>query len=341
MPAFALATLLPLPLIALGASFGGVWVWLALGWLTVLTATLDILVRRSLPPGDAREFPLADGLSILLALGHLGLLALVVHALGADDLTSLEKAGVFAATGLCLGQIGNANAHELIHRTGRGLRGLGIAVYVALLYGHHASAHTLVHHVRVATRDDPATARLGESFYRYAWRAWRGSFREGWRAESARAARIARPILRHPYGLYLGGAALMLALAMALGGVKGMVLYLLLAGFAQAQLLMSDYVQHYGLIRRARPDGRPEPVGARHCWNAAHPASSAMMLNAPRHSDHHAHPARPYPALTLPKDAPTLPHSLPVMACIALWPRLWRQVMDGRATLWCARLTEG
>ena len=57
-----------------------------------------------------------------------------------------------------------------------------------------------------------------------------------------------------------------------------------------------------------------------------------MMLNAPRHADHHGHPARPYPALELSPggQAPILPWSLPVMATVALMPGLWRRIMDPR-----------
>jgi alkane 1-monooxygenase len=53
------------------------------------------------------------------------------------------------------------------------------------------------------------------------------------------------------------------------------------------------------------------------------------MLNAPRHSDHHAHPSRPYPALRLAETGaePMLPRSLPVMAAIAMVPPAWKQVM--------------
>lgn len=330
MPFFATATLAPLALIAAGALVGAPWVWLALGWMTALTATLDALVARSLPQGDEREFPAADGLSVALALGQLAVMALAVRALALPGLPLAEKCALFAATGLFCGQVGNSNAHELIHRQSRLLRGLGKAVYVAVLFGHHASAHVLVHHVRVATRADPSTARRGESLYRFIGRAWRGSFREGLRAESARLARVGRPGWRHPYVLYVGGAALVLALALALGGWRGLVWQVALAGFATVQLLMSDYVQHYGLLRANRADGKPEPVAAVHSWNAPHWASSALMLNAPRHSDHHAHPGRPYPALRLPGDAPLLPHALPVMAVIALLPPLWRRVMDRR-----------
>jgi alkane 1-monooxygenase len=327
---FALATLAPLAAILAGALAGGPWVWIALALMTVVTAGLDALVHRALPPGGAGEFPAADALNVALALGQFAILAAVARAFGRDDLTGVEKAGLFLAAALHVGQVGNANAHELIHRGARGLRRLGMWAYVSILFGHHTSAHVLVHHVRVATRADPSTARRGESLYRFFLRAWRGSFREGFRAESARLAQAGRGWWHHPYLAYVLGAGGVAALASALGGVGGLLAHLGLALMAQAQLLMSDYVQHYGLLRAERPDGRPEPVDIRHSWNSPHPASSALMLNAPRHSDHHAHPARRYPALALPDGAPLLPRSLPVMACLALAPRLWRRVMDPR-----------
>ncbi len=344
MAAFAVATLVPLGLLMAGAVQSGVWIWAGLVWMTVMTASLDLLVRRVLPAGGEEEFPAPDALSVVLALGQIALLGLTVAALGAPGggagseggggLSTAEKLGLFVAVGLTLGQVGNANAHELIHRPGRWRRGLGVLFYTSVLFGHHASAHPLVHHVRVATREDPATARLGESFHRYALRAWKGGFLEGLSAETARMVRARRRVWRHPYLLYVAGGAGFVLLAAVLGGWKGLILYLGLAGYVQVQLLLSDYVQHYGLVRRAGPDGRPEAVSSRHSWNSGHPMSSALMLNAPRHSDHHAHPSRPYPALGLPEAAPMLPRSLPVMACLALWPRQWRRVMDPRAEAW-------
>ena len=81
-------------------------------------------------------------------------------------------------------------------------------------------------------------------------------------------------------------------------------------------------------------DGKPEPVGPRHSWNSPHWFSSAVMLNAPRHSDHHAHPSRPYDTLIIPEGSPMLPRSLPMMATLALFPRRWRKVMDPLAAKW-------
>lgn len=333
MPLFALATLLPIPLIALGAVQGGVWVVLAVLYMTTLVYLLDQLVHHVTPARPGAEFPAATALSVALALLHFPLLAVVVAGLAGPELSLPAKLALFLAAGLYFGQVGNANAHELIHRSARGLRRLGMWVYVSLLFGHHTSAHPLVHHVHVATPRDPNTARLGESFYAYLPRAWIGSFHSGWTAETARLRRSNRPIWRHPYLLYLGGAALFIATAALWGGVSGVVAYIGLAVHAQIQLLLSDYVQHYGLTRQSAGQ-RLEPVSDRHSWNSPHWFSSALMLNAPRHSDHHARPARPYPALELHEGSPTLPRALPAMATLALVPRLWFRVMDRRAAKW-------
>ena len=326
---FSVASLTPAALIALATLSGGGWAFALLAYMAVFVPLLDLLFARVTPPAEAEEFPAANALSVALALAHFAGLALAVWALSGPMLTLAQKAALFAGAGLWFGQVSNSNAHELIHRGNRLLHRLGVAVYVSLLFGHHASAHVLVHHVRVATPEDPNSARLGEGFYRFALRAWMGSFREGLRAETARMVRAGRPLWRHPYGAYVGGAVVTFAAAFVLGGAGGILAMIGLAGYAQMQLLLSDYVQHYGLSRAMRPDGKPEPVADRHSWNSPHWYSSSMMLNAPRHSDHHARPLRPYPALRL-TDGPQLPRSLPVMATLALFPRRWRRVMDRR-----------
>ncbi len=328
---FAISTLTPALLIGVGAFAGGFWIGLAVIYLTAFISVLDRLITR-ISPHD--EFPSGTDLNLVLALAHLALMPIVVMALAGDTLGLPEKAGLFFATGLFMGQVSNANAHELIHQSTRGLHRLGMWVYISMLFGHHTSAHVLVHHTHVATKQDPNTSRRGESFYRYAPRAWWGSFMKGYRAEAARLAKIKRPSWRNPYVIYISGAALFIGIAAAIGGAKAALLYIALAGYAQTQLLMSDYVQHYGLTRMTNANGKPQPVGPEHSWNSPHWLSSALMLNATRHSDHHAHPTRAYPALTIPQDVPMLPKPLPLMASIALIPPLWRRMMDPLADRW-------
>lgn len=333
MRLFSVATLTPVVLLGLAAIYGGWWILAALLALSAFTAALDEMVHHITPPTPEAEFPAAARLSTLLGLLHFGVLGLVIHALANQPLGIAAQFGLFVAAGFFFGQISNSNAHELIHRGGRFMHRLGKWVYISMLNGHHTSAHVLIHHRLVATRDDPSTSRLGESYYRFVLRAWRGAFRQGLVAETERQKRINAPRYRHPYVSYLIGAIGFIFVAWLIGGLKGALIYIALSSFATSQLLLSDYIQHYGLMRKV-VDGKPVPVDAAHSWNSPHWFSSAAMLNAPRHSDHHAHPSRPYDKLTIPEGSPMLPRSLPMMATLALFPRRWRRVMDPLAAKW-------
>ncbi|KPQ08014.1 MAG: alkane 1-monooxygenase [Rhodobacteraceae bacterium HLUCCA12] len=328
---FALASLSPALFLMLGALFGGPWILLALIHVTLFAFFMDRLVAWVPPNGG--EFPAGDGLLVALGVSHLALLPLGVWSLS-TQLHGLDWLAGFAAFGLWLGQIGNSAAHELIHRRNRALYQLGRWMFVAILFGHHASSHRLVHHLHVASPADPNSPRRGQSYYGFLPRAWIGSFRAGLAAERALLARQARGRKRlNPYVVHIVGALAFLALALVTLGWTGLAVYLALSLHAQSQILMSDYVQHYGLRRRKLANGRLEPVGTAHSWNGGYWFSAAMMLNAPRHSDHHAHPARPYPQLRLPQGAPMLPAPLPAMAVVALVPPWWRRVMDPRVAM--------
>ena len=324
MRQFTIITLVPVALLGMAAVQGGLWVLAALIYLTGFARLVDNAVKTDRP---ASEFPAGTTLSVALALAHFVLLALTVFALAGNDHALMEKLGLFIAAGMFFGQVSNANAHELIHRGSRTLHRLGMWVYISLLFGHHTSAHVLVHHRYVATPSDPNTSRRGESFYRFALRAWIGSFRQGYAAEAARLVKVNRPNWRNLYVVYVAGAIGFMLLALMISP-KALIAYVLLAGHAQMQLLMSDYVQHYGLMRAMGENGKPTPIGPEHSWNSPHWFTSAMMLNATRHSDHHAHPSRHYPALTITDQAPMLPKPLPVMGAIALVPPVWRNIMD-------------
>ncbi len=322
---FALATLAPVTLMALG------WAGAALVWMILLGVVLDQvmpLVAADAP--DGAEFPGDDALLVTIGIAALGVLPAAVWALTLPGVI-WHKVALFLTAGFWLGQVAHPAAHELIHRADRRLFRLGVAVYCALLIGHHASSHRLVHHRHVATQDDPATAASGTGFYRFALRAGAAGFVQGFRAENA----LRRGRGLHPYAVYLAGAALALTLAAVIGGWFGVAVWAGLALHAQAQIHLSDYVQHYGLVRRVQ-NGRIDPVGPAHSWNATPWFSAALLLNAPRHSDHHAHPARPYPALRLPNpdQAPRLPWPLPVACLIALVPPLWRRLMWPHVARW-------
>ncbi|WP_181318308.1 alkane 1-monooxygenase [Pseudogemmobacter blasticus] len=338
--AFTLASVLPVAFLALGAAQGGFWLWFGFLYMAAFTVLLDQL----LPFGTADAPEGQDVLSSDNVLVGVGAAALVILPIAtwaiAGDSSSLslgERLLMFLGTGLWLGQVAHPAAHELIHRTNKPMFHLGQAVYSAMLIGHHASAHRLVHHRHVATDLDPNSAREGESFYAFVRRASVDSFKAGLKAENDLRARSSSGIRDlHPYVLYIGGALVALILALSIGGFTGLIVWLLLAAHAQVQVYLSDYVQHYGLRRVTREDGKAEPVALHHSWNTPHWLTSAMMLNAPRHSDHHANPSRPYPLLRLdtPEVTPQLPWPLPVACTMALFPKYWKRQMRPELERW-------
>jgi alkane 1-monooxygenase len=316
----------------LGATIRGEFAVAALLWLTLVAALLDPLLSPP-EPAEGPSSRWGERLSVLLGLAHLVLLPVVLIALAGPDLGLWHKVALFFATASFIGQVSHPNAHELIHRDRRALRWLGGSIYTSLGFGHHVSAHRLVHHRHVGTADDPNTPLPGESFWSYLPRAWAESFRAGLASEERRLERrgLGPRNLRNPYWALVGGEAVVLVLSAVLAGPVGVLAYLGLVLLAGSQILLSDYVQHYGLQRLELPSGRLEPVGPHHSWNAPRGFSSYLMMNAPSHSEHHLHPDRSYDRLGPAAEAPTLPASLPVMAMLATIPPVWHRIMDHRA----------
>lgn len=321
----------PVALLILGATQGGIYAIAALLYLTLINQSADAVVGK-ITSGDAVRFA-RDGIPVIFGALHFVVLGFAVWALAVSSHQVWEKIVLFSAFGFYFGAVSNAVAHELIHRSRPLAFNLGKWMFISHLFGHHTSAHRFIHHPYVATRFDPNTARFNESFYRYFYRAWRGSFRSGLNVENTRLGldpESRQLPLNHPYFTYIVGAWLFLGLAVAIGGVTGLVIYLGLAFMAQGGLLLTDYTQHYGLLRQETSEGRFERVGAAHSWNAPHWFTRHLTLNAPLHSMHHTKPGLDFTELVNPDGAPQLPYGPGIMTMIALNPWHWRRLMNPR-----------
>ena len=333
---FFLITLIPAPLLYLAVFHHGYWVPTALIYMTAFALFCDESFELDFTKSDG-SWAARQVQTIFLGLIHFTLLPLAIYALAIAELNPLTKTVLFFAFGLFFGMISHANAHELIHRTNRLHFRIGKWIFISMLFGHHTSAHLLVHHPYVATPKDPNSARLNESFYTFIKRACLAEFRAGLQAENTRLHKRGQSAtsLRNPYWQYCLGGILAVIIVYILTGHKGVFIYISLSAYAQYQMLIIDYVQHYGLQRKQLANGKYEPVNPHHSWNAPHWFSAFLTLNAPRHSDHHGSPAKPYTDLDGFKDsAPQLPHSIPYMAALALWPQKWRAKMNPLVKEW-------
>ncbi len=144
------------------------------------------------------------------------------------DLSVFESIGLAATVGVVNG-IGINTAHELGHKRDQLERWLSRVALAPTGYGHFFIEHNRGHHVRVATPEDPASSRLGESFWAFLPRTVVGSLRSAWGIESARLDRMGKShwTLRNDI---LGAWAMTVALFAVLTIVFGPVVlpYLLL-----------------------------------------------------------------------------------------------------------------
>src|SRR5690606_23977543 len=112
----------------------------------------------------------------------------IVYALSvivSGELALYEQAGVIVSTGLLAGVTGINIAHELVHRPSPAHRAIAEVLMSSVCYPHFCVEHVHGHHRRVATPEDPATSRLGESFYAFWARSVYGGLLSFWRIETA------------------------------------------------------------------------------------------------------------------------------------------------------------
>lgn len=221
--------------------------------------------------------------------------------------------------------------HEIGHKTSRFEKRLAQIALAAPAYGHFSAEHNRGHHKHVATPDDPASARFGESLYRFVLREIPGAMTRAWTDEQARLARAGKGTWSPSNELLQSFAITAVLYGTALAVLGAVIIpFLLISTLWGWQFLStSNYIEHYGLLRQKLPDGRFERCQPEHSWNADHVISNLMLYHLQRHSDHHARPTRCYQALRSDK-APELPSGYPLCFTLAYFPPLWRAVMDRR-----------
>jgi alkane 1-monooxygenase len=243
----------------------------------------------------------------------------------------VDKLGLMLTVGGIAGVAINT-AHEMGHQRAQSERWLSKVALAQSGYGHFFVEHNRGHHARVATAEDPASSRLGESVYAFHFRSIWGSMRSAWMLERRRLQR------RHhsPWTLrndVLNAWLATLLLFGALVAVFGVAVLPWLISQAVVGICLLEtinYLEHYGLRRQRRPDGCYEQVRPSHSWNSNSVISNVFLFHLQRHSDHHANPHRRYQALLHADEAPQLPAGYSAMVVLALFPPLWRRVMDPR-----------
>jgi alkane 1-monooxygenase len=305
-----------------GHLLGQYWHAFFVFWIVV--PLLDWLIGSSAQPASAAEIGRLERKPFFRFVLHawvplqLALIAWGASLVGTGAVHGVDALLFTLSVGLVTGGIGITIAHELGHKRPALDRLLSRVLLVTVSYGHFTIEHNRGHHVRVATPEDPASARYGEAFWRFLPRTLVGSLAHAWTLDRREV---------------LGSWAATFAVAAALGAAFGpLALAFFFGQSAMAVTLLEavNYVEHYGLERRRLPDGRYERPAPHHSWDAYQRLSNAFLVNLQRHADHHVNPMRPYAALQPQAESPKLPMGYPGMVPLAFVPPLWFAVMNPR-----------
>ncbi|GAB6067727.1 hypothetical protein JCM13664_10450 [Methylothermus subterraneus] len=278
----------------------------ALLWLLPMAAPVvsDYLGFKA-PPVAVPEAPKPiRWLPVLLALAFVGItLGLLLQS----RTWRLDSPQALADTLACLvvvkflfgsnAAVALVAAHELIHRRAKLLRALGRVVLILCGYEHFFTEHLRGHHRRAGSLNDPATARLGESYREFWRRTVLAQFQNAWRLECRRLRLGSRPSWRWLRHRVLQGVIAELGLLLAIGlgfGLLPLLAFVLQALMGVRNLEAINYVQHWGLT--------PTP------WRTDAWCSTYLLLGLARHAHHHRRPKVPFYRLEPSPNAPELPY---------------------------------
>ena len=246
-----------------------------------------------------------------------------------------------ALIGLFIGIMGTVPGHELAHRK-KNKFDMFMGNWLLALSWDCAFAieHVHGHHKNVGLTSDPATAKRGENIYKFIFKATIKEQMDAWKIELNHSKKRGQSIWSIKNKMMLGylRSILITAISFLIGGLKGMLIYLLCAFIAKALLEVINFSEHYGLVRV-----QGEPVLPHHSWNSNSTLSSIYLYNVTRHSSHHEKANLKYWELYSYKDAPMMPQGYLTMLYMALFlPFFFHRMMAKKLLDWDRRFaTQG
>jgi alkane 1-monooxygenase len=280
----------------------------------------------------AKKDPVYDFILYTIVLLQVSCLFYFLVRMHNDQLSTADTIGRIFTMGLLCGTFGINVGHELGHRVVPFEKWLAKISLMTSLYGHFYIEHNKGHHKRVATRDDPSTARYGEPVYTFWFRSMVNAYIGAWQIANKDQRKKGLPAL-HWQNEMLQVQVLQLALILTIfllfGGIV-LCYFLAAAGIGILLLETVNYIEHYGLARKQLANGQYERTQPHHSWNSDHVLGRLLLFELSRHSDHHYMASRKYQVLRHHDSAPQMPTGYPGMILLSLVPFAWFRVMHRR-----------
>jgi alkane 1-monooxygenase len=316
----------------------GFAVWLPLIYAWVLIPALELFIRPDESNLSEAEEELAkrdkwyDYMLYLIVPLQAIALGLFLHNVSHIEQSWVDVTGKTAVMGLLCGTFGINVGHELGHRVNKGEQLLAKMLLLSSLYMHFFIEHNRGHHKRVATPEDPSSARYGEPLYFFLFRSVIFSYLSAWNIANREMEKkgLQRISLRNEMVQFHLVQILFLAAIVFFFGWFAAALFLVAATTGILLLETVNYIEHYGLQRKQIGDGKWERAMPEHSWNSNHVIGRVMLFELSRHSDHHYLASRKYQILRHHHHSPQMPTGYPGMMILSLIPPLWFRVMNKR-----------
>lgn len=330
------ATIYVLAFVAFASKGWLTWLPMLYAWLLIPAA--ELLIRpdeRNMQAAEeelAKKNRLYDYMLYLFVGLQLVALLIFLQSMKQDALTWWEIAGRVGSMGLLCGTFGINVGHELGHRSNRFEQGLAKISLLTSLYMHFFIEHNKGHHKNVATPEDPSSARYNEPVYLFYFRTIVYSYLSAWNIANADCRKKGHSSL-HWRNEMLQAQLLQIALVSYLFitvGEMATFYFLCAAAIGIGLLETVNYIEHYGLQRKATGVGKYERPMPHHSWNSSHILGRLMLFELSRHSDHHYLASRKYQILQHHTNVPQLPTGYPGSMLLALVPPAWFYVMNRR-----------
>ncbi|MCC2604301.1 alkane 1-monooxygenase [Planctobacterium marinum] len=314
-------------------SLGGMWI--VAGFLFTLMSIIlgDLMLGDDLsePAPKANVFYHWQLWSALPLLSVLIFSAIWQLARATGEIDLIWWVAVFYC-GLLTGTLGTVTAHELVHRKwGSTAHSIGRWLLAFSFDSNFAIEHVFGHHINIATTQDAASAPRGRNVYQHMVISTIQGNISAWNIEKKRLLRTNTAVLslqnRFIHGVIL--SLILMLISYVLGGLSGLLFFVLSGVIAKSLLEIVNYMEHYGLVRV--PGKRVFP---RHSWNANNKISSWSLFNLTRHSHHHANANVPFQYLKPMKEAPLMPTGYLGTLGLTLVPPLWFYLMKPRLAAW-------
>jgi alkane 1-monooxygenase len=313
-------------------------IWLPLIYAWVAIPLIELMLKPVAGNMNAAEEEMAkadktyDILLYIIVLLQYAALYRFLYCMSHDTMTWVDIVGRIWVMGLLCGTFGINVGHELGHRVNVFEQTLAKMLLLTSQYMHFYIEHNKGHHKRVATPEDPSSARFGEPVYTFYFRTIIFSYFSAWGIANKEVKKKGKPV----FSLYNEMIRFTLiqisfvAMVFLFFGWLVTLYYLAAAIIGMALLETVNYIEHYGLQRKFLGDGKYERTMPEHSWNSDHVIGRLMLFELSRHSDHHYLASRKYQILRHHENSPQMPTGYPGMMMLALIPPAWFYVMNRR-----------